>query len=73
MTPLNLKKKESDMIRIKPDGSIVFLHEDKITEALMNEPKHQDEEKSSRARHRDPERRIFRVELLFELGPVHTL
>ena len=37
MTPLNLKKKESDMIRIKPDGSIVFLHEDKITEALMNE------------------------------------
>jgi hypothetical protein len=37
MTPLNLKKKESDMIRIKPDGSIVFLHEDRITEALMNE------------------------------------
>lgn len=37
MGPLNLKKKESDMIRIKPDGSIVFLHEDKITEALREE------------------------------------
>jgi hypothetical protein len=37
MTPLNLRKKECDMIRIKPDGSMVFLHEDKITEALINE------------------------------------
>jgi hypothetical protein len=37
MGPLNLKKKECDMIRIKPDGSMVFLHEDKITEALINE------------------------------------
>jgi len=37
MGPLNLKKKECDMIRIKLDGSMVFLHEDKITEALINE------------------------------------
>lgn len=37
MTPLRLKRKEDSMIRIKPDGSIVFLHEDKITEALRDE------------------------------------
>jgi len=37
MGPLNLRKKECDMIRIKPDGSMIFLHEDKITEALINE------------------------------------
>jgi hypothetical protein len=37
MKSLRLQRKEDSMIRIKPDGSIVFLHEDKITEALINE------------------------------------
>ena len=37
MKPLRLQRKEDNVIRIKPDGSMVFLHEDKITEALINE------------------------------------
>ena len=37
MTPLRLKKKEGSMIRIKPDGSISYLHNDKITAALRDE------------------------------------
>ena len=37
MKSLRLQRKDNSMVRIKPDGSIVFLHEDKITEALMNE------------------------------------
>jgi hypothetical protein len=37
MKSLRLQRKEGSMIRIKPDGSISYLHNDKITEALMNE------------------------------------
>jgi hypothetical protein len=35
--PLKLKRKENNVIRIKPDGSISYLHNDKITAALRNE------------------------------------
>ena len=38
MKPLRLQGKEiKNMIRIKPDGSISYLHNDKITAALRNE------------------------------------
>jgi len=37
MKPLRLQRKEDNVIRIKPDGSITYLHNDKITAALRDE------------------------------------
>jgi hypothetical protein len=37
MKSLRLQRKEDNVIRIKPDGSITYLHNDKITAALRDE------------------------------------